>query len=142
MSPGLPAFPAGLPLTLPSLPSAALRPAAKHVRDTCTHTCAVCLLNIIVYVIPLITFMLCLVPGAPVLCCLSCVLRVVVLFVNSCCLLLHAMPRPPQSPKSCILSTPICPFTGSVWGQKEKPFYKNINANLISAPLPPPPSSD
>lgn len=25
-------------------------------------------------------------------------------------------------------------FTGSVRGQKEKPFYKNINANLISTP--------
>lgn len=103
-----------------------------------THlTCTVCLLNILVYVISLITYTLCLVPWSPVSCRLSCVLRVVVPFINPCCLILQAMPRPPQSPRSCILSTPICPFTGSVQGQKEKPFYKNINANLISAAPPP-----
>lgn len=48
------------------------------------------------------------------------------------------LPHPPLSPGSCILSSPLCPFMGSVWWQKEKPFYKNIDANLISAHPPPP----
>lgn len=102
-----------------------------------TPTALTCTCNVH-YVISLITSMRCLVPWSPVpfLCC---VLRVVVLVIDPCCLVLQPRPRPPQSPRSCILSTPICPFTGSVRGQKEKPFYKNINANLISAHPPPPP---
>lgn len=135
MSRGLPASPVGLPLTPPSLPSAALRPAAKHARDAGTHSLHT---SMQLYVISLITTVLCSVPGSPVPS-LCRVLRVVVLFINPCCLVLQARPRPPQSPRSCILSAPICPFTGSVQGQKEKPFYKNINANLISAHPPPPP---
>lgn len=128
-------FPVGFALTLPSLPSAVFRPAAKrHATDTCTPS-------------PLIYHSPpkhpCLFHFIDRLCALSCPL--ISCSASGCCLfhkscLSGSAGDATPSLLSWIMYFIYSPlsFYGSVWGQEEKAFYKNINANLISAhPLPP-----
>lgn len=105
--------------------------------DTCTRvhlTCTINPLNSLVYFISLIAYLFYLVPWSYVQLCVSLVcFQVVVLFsffLKSC------LSAPSPLPAHLLYLFPF--VQGLFRGSRKKPFYKNINANRISARPPPP----